>query len=1228
MDVATKAELERLRDEIYSEVMYGHSIPKLKIYIGLLKKLKEKVSPDLFPSNEEIAREPLRIGFQYGKKEFIQALTESLGLPDPSWEIDARNAIFNAIKEKNAEKVREKIEEARKTLAERAAPAANAAAGAGAGGDLATFINQPIAVKAGTLINYAVMTDSPIEILQLLIDAGVDINSVNSLSKTNAVIESLSKPDIFNFFMTKGADLKVKGVGGISMLYMAIGIAPFEVVKKIVEADPALLNDYGPRNGYFPILRAIKYKDKEVVKYLIEKGTRVDKPLFNVSEGEPETVITFAIEEGVKDPKLLEILIKGGADVNVRTGTYGQTPILMSLSRGIRNIEWYKVLVEGGANLAAVSDITGNGVLFLALSMGEIELFKFLLDAGAPMKPQGSQASLLHTAISMSSLELKLELVKLLVEKGADVNEESGGYTPLTLAISVSYKKEIVEFLLDSGADINLPSKSKRTPLNYAISEGNYDAAKLLLEKGANVNADSYEPPLISALWQQRRNGTRGGDFVKLLLDNGVDINKRGQGEGMTPLLFALTYSMNPTVVELLNRGADPNIQSLDGYVPLVLAVQTKLPLDNIRLFLEKGADPSKLQRNPVPGQPALSALDMAMLIKDRPVIDLLLEKGLDMTKFPNIIISAVDYGNPEVLKRIIDLGGNVNVVIAGGQTPLLRAIQMNMSPEIINLLLDGGANVNVVDSKGKSPISEAVNRGMKDLVPRLLESLKDRRDKLFWAVNLNDVDLVKKYLEGETDIDAPFSVFPVSPLWAAVYYNATNVVPMLTEAGADIDLIFRSQTPLMVAAERGNVDMVKLLLEQGADPEIKIKDYAAIDFAKNDQVRSLIQKLSGRKWTGLSVADIQVFKDILKDPKNYAFCPICLQYTSRDTGCMYMSHKCPVEGRHEKLYKLYVEGKYEGNTLTCTICGRICANHAHLAYAPPDATVLPPKAPLTAPADFYTDDCKSQGGGSVPEKIRRLQTLIETACELQSEIGKMDYTEARDRLIEETWKGSQDMSITDEQIQKILTEKDVVPQKCKNTFSDVEKREDAAYPNVKRPADEKALTPIKFEASGPVGAGGGGVECFIHLGTDRPVYRFRHKQPDGSIYEHVGEEICAPDLESAIKGAEFSAKCPINPANCKGYLYPEELVGIMTPEFVNWYRRNFNREMYKVKRERDAAAAAAAPGANAAQQGGARRFKTIMQPMENPQCSFPPKGGKRRTYRALKKGRRRTYKS
>jgi ankyrin repeat protein len=1223
MDVATKAELERLRNEIYSEVLYGHSVPKLKIYISLLKKLKEKVSPDLFPSNEEIAREPIRIGFQYGRQDFIQALTESLELPDPSWQIDARMAIFNAIKEKNTEKVREKIEEARKTLAERAGPAANAASGAGAGGDLATFINQPIAVKAGSLINYAVMTDSSTDILQLLIDAGADINSVNSLTKSSAVMESLTKPDIFNFLLTKGPDLKVKGFGGTSILYMAIGKAPFEVVKKIVEADPALLNDYGPRDGYFPILRAIKYKDKEVVKYLIEKGVRVDKPLFNVAEGQPETVITFAIEEGVKDPKLLEILIKGGADVNVRTGTYGQTPILMSLSRGIRNIEWYKVLIEGGANLAAVSDITGNGVLSLALQTGDIELFKFLLDAGAPINPPGNKGSLLHAAISVPSPEH----VKLLVEKGVDINEESGGFTPITLAISLSYTKDIMKFLLDSGADLNLPSKTGRTPLVYAIQQRNYDAAKLLIEKGANVNAESDVAPLVFALSVQTRAGPVGGDFVKLLLDNGANVNQQSKIDGSTPLIQVIKNAQNEYVVDFLNRGADPNISnSSESIVPLVLAIQYKLPLNIIRLLLEKGADPSKLQKNFAPPPPALSALDMAMLIKNDAVINLLLEKGLDMTKFPNIIISAVDYGDPGLLKRMIDLGGNVNVVIGGGQTPLLRAIQMNMSPEIINLLLDGGADVNVVDSKGNLPISEAVKRGMKDLVPRILQKLTDRRDKLFWSISIDNVDNVKKYLEGETDINDAFATFKASPLWTAAYYNAVKVVPILTDAGADIDLIFRSQTPLMVAAERGNVDMVKLLMEQGADPEIKIKDYAAIDFAKNDEVRSVIQKLSGRKWTGLSVADIQVFKDILKDPKNYAFCPICLQYTSRDTGCMYMSHKCPVEGRHEKLHKLYVGDKYEGNTLTCTICGRICADHAHLAYAPPDATVLPPKAPLTAPADYFADDCIAQGGGGVPEKIRRLQTLIETACELQSEVGKMDYTEARDRLIEETWKGSQDTSITDEQIQKILTEKDVVPQKCKNTFSDVEKREDAAYPNVKRPADEKALTPIKFEASGPVGAGGGGVECFIHLGTDRPVYRFRHKQPDGSIYEHVGEEICAPDLEAAIKGAEFSAKCPINPANCKGYLYPEELVGIMTPEFVNWYRRNFNREMYKVKRERDAAAAA--PGANAAQQGGARRFRTIMQPMENPQCSFPRKGGKRRTYRALKKSRRGTYKS
>jgi hypothetical protein len=455
-------------------------------------------------------------------------------------------------------------------------------------------------------------------------------------------------------------------------------------------------------------------------------------------------------------------------------------------------------------------------------------------------------------------------------------------------------------------------------------------------------------------------------------------------------------------------------------------------------------------------------------------------------------------------------------------------------------------------------------------------------------------------------------------------------------DAGADIDADFRDRTPLMLAAEKNYKGMVVLLLSRNADPNIQIKGKTAYNLAKGPEVQELLKPKEEKVWKGYSKSDIELFEQFFEDPENWCFCPVCLDFTQRlknpetnETGCMYLAHTCKPDARNEKIHKLYIGNKKTG---ICTICGRICLSHAHFTYAPPDATVRPPLAVLpTGPGviiNYYGGDadCRMQGGGGIEEKVRRIQTLVDTACELQSEVGKADGKETRDKLIEAVWKGSQDSTID---AKKILEAKKFIPTKCTNQFPEKEIVTTEFYPSARRPKDERKLTPIKFEASGPVGAGGGGVECFVHLGTDRPVYRFRHKQPDGSIYEHVGEEICAPDLLEAIKSEVVTGKCPINPEKCKGYLYPEELVGILEPKDLESYTKLFNRAMFQKKKEEEAAAGA--PGANAAQQGGSRNDDSIMHPMDDAECDVPPnakRGGNRKTYRAVKKSRRRTYKS
>ena len=138
------------------------------------------------------------------------------------------------------------------------------------------------------------------------------------------------------------------------------------------------------------------------------------------------------------------------------------------------------------------------------------------------------------------------EIVKLLVEKGAKVNEkDKDGMTPLMAGIlsdkNGAPKQEIVKFLLDKGADLNtrfITQGVGMTPLMLAACEKDPEVVKILLTKKADVNL--------------------------------ADVNS-----GMTPLMFAVTYDNIEIVKELLSKGADVNKKTKDKVSALDL-VQNK----------------------------------------------------------------------------------------------------------------------------------------------------------------------------------------------------------------------------------------------------------------------------------------------------------------------------------------------------------------------------------------------------------------------------------------------------------------------------------------------------------------------------------------------------------------------------------------------------------------------------------------------------------------------------
>jgi ankyrin repeat protein len=225
-----------------------------------------------------------------------------------------------------------------------------------------------------------------------------------------------------------------------------------------------------------------------------------------------------------------------------------------------------------------------------------------------------------------------------LIKDGVDVNACWKGYTTLTYLVEVMggddrcdgccqddcyYKvEEVAKLLVEAGADVN--AKLNDWPLLLEAAKfGDINLVKLFLEHGANVSETNRlgETALIIAI-----NYSRNYDIAKLLIANGIDVNK-GDHDGATPLMEASLNDLIDVVDLLIKAHADVNARRAGGFTALMEACSDYLfpGRDSVELvtkLIEAGADVNAVNEY---GETALS---YAMKSKSPGVIEVLLKHG------------------------------------------------------------------------------------------------------------------------------------------------------------------------------------------------------------------------------------------------------------------------------------------------------------------------------------------------------------------------------------------------------------------------------------------------------------------------------------------------------------------------------------------------------------------------------------------------------------------------
>ena len=191
--------------------------------------------------------------------------------------------------------------------------------------------------------------------------------------------------------------------------------------------------------------------------------------------------------------------------------------------------------------LALSQFIDGGGrytALHKAAEGGLLEIVRLLLDNGADPNGCPRRRTPLHRAASV-------EIARALLVHGADVNASRfEGLTPL----HGLGNPELVGLLLQEGAEVNAKDDEGKTPLHCAARFSSPEVAALLLQEGAKVNAKDYDgnTPLHHAVQRHSMKGVSirpydQTDVVQMLLANGAYVNARDDA-GKTPLFYAKSH--------------------------------------------------------------------------------------------------------------------------------------------------------------------------------------------------------------------------------------------------------------------------------------------------------------------------------------------------------------------------------------------------------------------------------------------------------------------------------------------------------------------------------------------------------------------------------------------------------------------------------------------------------------------------------------------------------------
>jgi uncharacterized protein len=434
------------------------------------------------------------------------------------------------------------------------------------------------------------------------------------------------------------------------------------------------------------LIDATKQGNRATVRALLKEKVPV-----NATATDGTTALHWAARGD--DIESAKLLLQAGSDVRL-ADRYGITPLRLAAENG--SAAMIEILLKAGADPNTTLP-TGETVLMTAAHTGKPDAVSMLLTHGA--KPNERENRFGETAMMWAAAENNASAIRVLADGSGDLNAKS----KLT---------DFPEFrFITSGMVITALPKGGWTPLMYAARQGSVDAAKALLEAGANPNLT--DPDGTTAVVIAIINAHF--DLAAMMAEKGVDLNV-ADSSGMTALYAAVDMHTLPA---MLSRPAPKVTDKLDAAAL-------------VPILLKHGADPNLRLKKPIIGRhhdsgdasmgEGTTPLMRAAKSSDFQVMRSLLEGGAnpaitqkDYSNMPMILLNGRGGGNEaavlEAIKVAVEHGLDIDAFNANGQTILHLAVQRGQN-SIVRYLAEKGAKLDMKNKQGRSPMDLALGVG------------------------------------------------------------------------------------------------------------------------------------------------------------------------------------------------------------------------------------------------------------------------------------------------------------------------------------------------------------------------------------------------------------------------------------------------------------------------------------------------------------------------------------